>query len=923
MKSDVANGLRHGEIRTRRRRGGANKIYPSVRAPLTRYLMQILGDLMALLLLVAAGAAAVIGASHYAAVLLFIVVTNYAVVTVSYIKAQRILEEMTDFAYPNAKVMRNGQLYVVSHEELVQGDIILLGAGDVVPADCRLIEEDELWLLEAGLTGKTKSVRKFADFTSLKNLAPDAQQNMLFASTVVTRGRGRAVVVGIGANTLICRLGKNTPIIRHDKLTVVTNVRKLSALMSLSMVLMIFGMVGLSLIRGGDMGITGVFISSLSLAVGAMPEMLVVFTYIIVACGILMSRRQRRTNNGYGRAFEKSFSSGAVIKNSAKLNKIRDIDCLVIPKESLYSRDDLVVQRIFADNDFHTALGVQHSHGYIRVLRWGLISTGLYGSTRLVTRASTANVEYTAEEECLINAAKQAGIYNRNLDPEFTLIDHVGVQGNSSFETSMVRHDGDCVVAIRGIAEQVLARCSHFSLNGRIFPLTPVERNAFLLKSHTMERANLRVLAVATKTSIYNDLQAIAKAQNDLTFEGFIGVTEPLIPECAKNVQRCRERGIKVIMLCDTTSERNFFMAQALGIVADRKECITASSLETMGENMIRTNVPLYNMYEGLAPSQMRYIVRSLRVDFGHTVGVLGCDLSHMSLLKEADVGFSEVLSATNTIMQPKSAAFRKQGSDLPILTGVSRGGSEALKFGADVVVSRATSTGEGGFNAVVGAINTASNIYRNIVRAGKYLAVSQVTRFLMLLWMVLANQELLSPVHLLFSGMIVDFFAVIVIAFSPKPSPNAPHSKMRLSASRWRNALRENAYLGGFALLWTILTALTVGVMQSSGLLEEAQVASAAFISFIITQFVLLTQIMRQDKSGRINNVHLLSLLLLTAFVYFGLTTDMGETFGIISIPPNAWWGVAIPPLVLFAAFEVHGRFKEKIIGLLNRKST
>ena len=200
----------------------------------------MLTDFTALLLVFTALLAAIFEDTPQALILIAVLAVYYAAAIFAYVKAQRVLEKSGSHALPTAKVMRGGKLYMVRGEELVPGDIIFVSAGDIVPADARLIESDGLAALEVSLTGAIKAVPKDANFLEYRELSPNEQKNMLFASTILTAGTGRAVVCATGPDTLVCELKKNPPVVSHEKLSVMTALKKFCRIWSLCMSAAIF-----------------------------------------------------------------------------------------------------------------------------------------------------------------------------------------------------------------------------------------------------------------------------------------------------------------------------------------------------------------------------------------------------------------------------------------------------------------------------------------------------------------------------------------------------------------------------------------------------------------------------------------------------------------------------------------------------------
>ena len=312
--TDKRSGLSQREAQLKLRSNGKNTIYPISKASFKSYLKHVVTDLTAILLILAASAAALFEKKSSAVVILAILAVNYTVSIVSFIRSQRILEDAAGQSLPNAKVIRDGKMFLVRQEELVKGDIILVSAGDIVPCDARLIEADGLSILESNLHDVTVPIRKRADFMDARNLPMRERVNMLYASTIVTEGRGKAVVCDVGAATLVCQLKKNPSIANHDKLGLIARLQKYSTIGSLVSIGLVFVLTLLNFYFSTGKGIYDIFLMTLSQAVSSMSELYTAFAYIIISLGIFGAVRQFHRVN-----------SGAVIKNASAIEDMKKI----------------------------------------------------------------------------------------------------------------------------------------------------------------------------------------------------------------------------------------------------------------------------------------------------------------------------------------------------------------------------------------------------------------------------------------------------------------------------------------------------------------------------------------------------------------------------------------------------------------------
>lgn len=906
LATDPNIGLTREEAFARSKKYGLNTIYPIPRGSFLLYLRHMLTDFTALLLVFAAAVAAIFEDTPQTIMLIVILAAYYAGAIFAYVKAQRVLERNGSYALPTAKVMRGGKLYMIRSEELVPGDVIFVSAGDIVPADARLIHSDGLAALEVNLTGAIKATPKDANFLEYRELSPGEQKNMLFATTILTSGTGRAVVCATGADTLVCELQKSPPVVSHEKLSVMTALKKFCRFWSLCMSAAIFLVTGLDLLLGfGGRSLFEIFMAGLSLAVASMSEFYTAFGYIVVAVGVFGAVRKYRTIN-----------TGALIKNTAKLETIKKITTLIVPREGAFSVRDTRLERVWTDGKLYGAGGMPLGSGCADTVKYALISTGLYSGRQLAANNQRFENIYTAEEEAIIRTAEKLSLYNVGLERSYPIIEHVSAGdetpgGVSAFETTLVYHEGNYIVAVRGNPESIISRCRYIRERGKIVELTPARATELRVAASLALKESYRVVAVATRSTVYNNLRRIITCQSDLVFEGFLHFREPMLKGAAQTVARCKAAGIKVIMFCDEPDTSNRYLARALGIITDDSQAITAAQLSTLKEGLLRANVQIYRLYEGLNIAQKRLILRYLR-DAGEVVGVLGHELDEIILLKKADVGIAQSVTISD---KAGRGGIELLGRNIPVFskTGSERvAGGEALKFVSDIIVSEADRKGGGGFNAVVEAIGHAKVIYLNLLRMTKYMIISQFARLFLVFYSVLTGEPMLTPAQILFCGLIVDFAAVLIIAFE---RPTGDILKQQEETERkLRHPLLSNPQSIIFGLFWAAITVLAVRMLAGSGIIAtESDRYAHVFFSFILTQLVTLSETMRERSlfvpNIRLNGVFLLTLATVAAFIFAcTLFPGFGMLFGISAAPGGPLWGgIAAIPALMLAIYETN----------------
>lgn len=888
------------------RKKGTNTIFPVPQGSFRTYLRQMLTDFTSILLVITALLSAIFEHESAAVAIIVVLLLNAFAAVFTYVKAQRVLEKMARHALPTAKVIRDGRLYMVKQEQLVPGDVICLSSGDIVPADARLILSERLAVLETSLTGEAHSVYKNEAFIEYRDIPPAAQQNMLFASSIVTGGTGRAIVCAVGEDTLLCKMGKNHPLVSHDQLRILSTFKKYCSVWSLCMIGMVFVLTVLDLfLHFSNQSLFGIFLYGLTLAVASMSEFYTAFGYIIVACGIFNASKQ-----------DKGINAGALIKNSASLESLRDLTCLMVPKECACSLREARVEQVYANGDVYERGKRGFDRNSAQILRYAVLSTGIYGTKQLIANNTAFDNIYTPEEDAIISAAEECNVYNIELEKKYPLIEHASVSPENRFETTLSGSDSTNFITIRGEASLVLRQCRYINEYGRIVPLTGEKMNALINTVASISRQALRVIAIASRSTSNVNLSRLNSCQKDMTFEGLIAIKEPLLPEAAVNISKCKNAGMKILMMCDEVTENNIRIAEALGIIDNEKQAIDGAHLASMRDGALAASLPRFRLYLGLNVHEKQRILTALQKS-GEKVGILCRSLDEISLLDAADVGFSQRITLSN---RADRGGVDLTSRNVPVYIkdpkSATKTGCEAVKFLSDVILSEPSSNGTGGINALLASIASAKVIYQNLLRMVRYLILSQTTKFLLVLYTLIMRTPLVTALQVLFCGLIVDFAAVMVIAFE-RPSRTILTQKST-AEERLRHPLLRNADLLIYAILWSGASiALPILLNHFFLTADFAQYSTLVFISYLITQVVALCEIKRDSSlfstSVSLNRILALLIGTLALFIFLILRWHaFGALFGVLPLTLSIALTIPVIPLLLLLAFEIGKLFGE-----------
>lgn len=884
LGSDLYAGLTATEAKRRTRKQGFNRIFPIPEGNFFAYLRQITLNPLSILLLLTAVLTAFFSDPAISLVIILLLGIGYGSAIFVYNKAQQIFAGMSKFSLPYTKVIRDGRLFILRQEQLVPGDIILLSAGDIVPADARLIEENDLYLLESGITDAQGAVRKSATFFDYRNLEPHQQINMVFASTIVARGRGRAIVCLTGEDTLVCRTHKNRPAVRYDKLTLFDRLQKVSHFASIGSILFVFLLTLVNLITHRWEVLSG-FLAVLALSVAALSEFYTAFARILVASGIFGAVKQ-----------QKKVTKGALIKNADKLAALAGVTTLLIPPECLISERDMRLSALMAGGTFYDFDPKSKEPLGQTLLRYAVLSTGIYGADRLVTLNQIGETTFTFEEDAILKAGSKSGIWSRELDEAYHLVEHRRREDTPNDEPAcdltLTRHSGQYVLIARGDVRQIIALCSHYTdASGQPRSLSVVRRQQILTDAGQLMRGGRQITAIATTLTAARGISSLGDLTGQLTFEGLLSFEQPLLPGCAKTVQKLKDAGLRVILLCPQESERGYYLAEALGILEDRSQAVTATEIREMGEDLFLANFPGYTLYQGLTLSMRRTIMK-LWKEKGENVLYMGRELAEITLIREADVGVTQALTLSGKGLRSLSSP---SGAKIPVHFSQSSDGAlngcDALRFVSDIVLSMVDRDGSGGLNALTTAICSARRIFRSLRRMMVYLTASLTARLIITLFGFIFGNLWLTPVQLLFWGMILDLSAILTLALG-RPSDYLP----RKNPAR-REASDSNAYyrrlLGlsagvGSVLALTQLLLIPLSLLWKIG---PAGQSTLLFLSTLPSMAILLLETGRHTGRQRpgvsISRMFVTAIAVICIFILLCfLFPTLGTPFGIVALP-------------------------------------
>lgn len=590
LDSDKNSGLSEQEALKRREKYGANELeHKKKDSLLMRFLAQF-NDYMVIILLAAAAvsfiASIMSGSADYfdPIIILSIVILNAAIGVFQESKAQKALEALKRMGAPTVKVLRGGEKRIINSDELVAGDIIYLEAGDLVPADARLIRAESLKCDEAALTGESMAVEKDAAFTCESEVAIADAKNMVFSSCVVMCGHASAVVVDTGMNTQVGKIAKmiiesdapQTPL--QEKLA---RTGKTLGIMALAICAVIFLMGLVRRLPAFDM-----FMTSISLAVAAIPEGLPAIVTIMLALGV---QRMARKN--------------AIVRKLPAVETLGSASVICSDKTGTLTQNKMSVTDIYGNRSFTLDL------------------------------ASLCNNDADPTESAMLEAARLDGCEVDLLRKKYLRVREVPFDSKNKYMSTTHKTDNGYRVIVKGAPDVVMQMCV----------MSKQQRQAAEEENLRMARGALRVLCVA-----YKDVASAAESTPDtLTFAGLIGIIDPPRPEAAKAVAMCRRAGIKPVMITGDHVETAKAIAAQIGIYKNSDKAMTGAELNAVSDDELAMIINDYSVFARVTPEHKVRIVNAFERR-GEVVAMTGDGVNDAPALRAADIGCAMGMGGTD-----------------------------------------------------------------------------------------------------------------------------------------------------------------------------------------------------------------------------------------------------------------------------------
>jgi Ca2+-transporting ATPase len=780
LGTDASRGLSAEEAAKRLRERGPNELQAAAHISPWTVLAAQFKNVLVVVLIAAVVMSAVLGHTVEAAVIGAILLLSVLLGFIQEYRAERAIEALREMAAPTAKVMRDGTQKEIPARELVQGDLLFLGAGDRVPADSRVVEAVNLQSEEAALTGESLPVAKTAEALA-GDLGIGDRRNLVFAGTAVTYGRGKAVVVETAMDTELGQVARMVASVESGPTPLQRNLDRVGRALALAGLGVVAVVVGLGLARGQSF--FDILLFGIALAVAVVPEALPAVVTISLALGV---RRMVKRH--------------ALIRRLPAVETLGSVSVICSDKTGTLTKDEMTVRRIWVDRRMYEVTGAGYApEGEIRPepgrgVLWLLEAAVLASDARLV-HGDAWEVKGDPTEGALIVAAAKAGLKKEDLEGRMPRVDEIPFTSESKRMTTIHETEKGTMAFSKGAPEVLLASCTRCLTDEGDVPLDQAGRERVLEVARELASEALRVLAVAGRRHATHD-----NAEGELVLLGLVGMIDPPRPEAKEAIRTAESAGIKPIMITGDHPETAQAIARELGILKEGR-VVTGAELEAMSDEELEREVERIEVYARVSPAHKLRVVTALQAQ-GHSVAMTGDGVNDAPALKKADIGIA--MGITGTDVTKEAAAMTLTDDN---------------------------------FASIVAAVEEGREVFENIKKYLMFLLSSNIGEIGLMTAASLAGLPLpLSAVQILYVNLATDGLPALALAVDP-PEPDLMKRPPRDPRTGiFTRPVVTLMLIGG---VWAALAnlALFAWALESGRSQEEAM--ALTFVTLVGIQFV------------------------------------------------------------------------------------
>ena len=835
FQTDPNKGLSPGEVSSRQLKYGYNEFEKTKHTTLWQKFISQFKSFMIIVLIFAAIISGITGYMNGegitdALIILVILIANAIIGVFQEAKAEKSLDALEKMSAAHSKVIRDGEMKIVESRELVPGDIVVIETGDSVPADLRLVESSNLKVQESALTGESVPVEKDADAIVDADAPIGDRINMAYSSCSVIYGHGKGIVTAIGGKTEVGKIAsmiQSVPDIRTPMQIRLDKLGKTLAIICLAVCVVIM-VIGLCYGRG----IMDMFMTAVSLAVAAIPEGLPAVSTVVLALGV-----------------QRIAKKNAIVRNLPSVETLGSTTVICSDKTGTLTQNRMTVTEIYvAGHSYET----DEDNILIReMLKMSILAND-----------ATFNTEKTAigdpTETALLDVGMKYGIDKTILDVDMPRIAEIPFDSERKLMTTVHRSDSEeYIIAVKGGLDEILNCCTRINDGTEVRPLTEEDKNDILKANFDMASKALRVLAICCKSlNEIPDTITSATLENELIFLGMVGMIDPPREEAEEAVRRCKEAGIKPVMITGDHKITATAIAKSLGIITTEDCVLTGTDVEMMDDEQLKQLAGNVSVFARVAPEHKVRIVRAFQ-SRGNVVAMTGDGVNDAPALKLADIG---------------------------VAMGIS--GTDVAKEAADVVLA------DDNFATIVTSVREGRRIYDNLMKSIQFMISTNLGEIVLLLVAVLANLDMpLLPIQLLFINLVGDSLPALALSVDHADKDIMRRRPINPNQGIFTRAFTTRVIIQSLIVGLATLVAYLIGIKTS---LDVAR--TMTFAVMIFCQFTIIFSI-RSGNKLFVNRFFSNRWLWATIFLVIAVTLlvmlvpSLQSLFRVTSLTTEQWW--------------------------------
>ena len=737
------SGLSSQEAASRLEKYGANTLQEGKKKSLLEKFVDQFKDFMILVLLVAA---VVSMFAHQgepdptdAIIILAVVLLNAVLGVFQESKAEEAIEALKKMASPVASVLRDGHVEHIKGEDIVVGDVVILEAGDVVPADMRLFEVNTVKIEESALTGESVPVDKDLVIPTGDEVGIGDRTNMAFSSTNVTYGRAVGVVTSTGMNTEVGKIANMLANTEEGKTPLQENQDALGKWLTIMILVIAVIIFVVGMLRGNEW--THMLLTAIAIAVAAIPEGLPAISTIILALGT-----------------QKMAQRNAIVRKLPAVETLGGVEIICSDKTGTLTLNQMTVEKMVYDNEIHDASEeISKDNIALRVMNLANDTKISQDNSLLGDPTETAMVQYGLDKnydvrEELVNIPRVAEVPFDSTRKLMTTIHQL--------------EDGKYLVATKGAPDMLLDRVTKIEKHGEVSAFTEDDRTTLMKLNKEMATQALRVLAMAYKViDTLPETIDTDSIEHDLIFAGLVGMIDPERKEAAAAIKVAQSAGIRTIMITGDHRDTAQAIAKRLGILRPDQEdgVLTGGELNDISDEELERTVETYSVYARVSPEHKVRIVKAWQKN-GKVVSMTGDGVNDAPSLKQADIG-----------------------------VGMGITGTEVSKGASDMVLA------DDNFETIVVAVEEGRKVFANIQKAVQYLLSANFGEVMTMFVATMAGWSILEPIHILWINLVTDVFPAIALGLEEAEADIMNHPPRGKSSNFLSNGVLPSIFYQGF----------------------------------------------------------------------------------------------------------------------------